>query len=104
MKYEGYDKKRKSLRYSYKGTVHRIKIADDPRVFNEVARNSKKFKRLYNERTSVERYNGRIDRDYGMEKHSIRGLKKNEGRNKPDQYHNVSYGKSTYNERSEKLC
>lgn len=76
MKYEGYDKKRKSLRYSYKGTVHRIKISDDPRIFNEVARNSKKFKRLYNERTSVERYNGRIDRDYGMEKHSIRGLKK----------------------------
>lgn len=76
MKYEGYDKKRKSLRYSYKGTVHRIKITDDPRVFNEVARNAKKFKRLYNERTSVERYNGRIDRDYGMERHSVRGLKK----------------------------
>lgn len=76
MRYEGYDNKRKSLRYSYKGTVHRIKVIDDPRVFNEVARNSKKFKRLYNERTSVERYNGRIDRDYGMENHRIRGLKK----------------------------
>lgn len=76
MRYEGYDKKRRSLRYSYKGTVYRIKVSDDPRIFNEVARNSKKFKRLYNERTAVERYNGRIDRDYGMEKHSIRGLKK----------------------------
>lgn len=76
MKYEGYDKKRKSLRYSYKGTVHRIKISEDARVFNEVARNSKKFKRLYNKRTSVERYNGRIDRDFSMEKHSIRGLSK----------------------------
>lgn len=76
MRYEGYDKKRRSLRYSYKGTVYRIKMSDDPRIFNEVARNSKKFKRLYNERTAVERYNGRIDRDYGMEKHSIRGLKK----------------------------
>ncbi len=76
MKYEGYDKKRKSLRYSYRGVVHRIKIAEEPRIFNEVARNTKKFKRLYNERTSVERYNGRIDRDYGMEKHNIRGLKK----------------------------
>lgn len=76
MKYEGYDKKRRSLRYSYQGKVSRIKIAYDPRVFNEVARNSKKFKRLYNERTAVERYNGRIDRDYAMEKHSIRGLKK----------------------------
>lgn len=76
MKYEGYDKKRKSLRYSYKGAVYRVKISYDPRIFNEVARNSKKFKRLYNERTAVERYNGRIDRDYGMETHNIRGLKK----------------------------
>ena len=76
MKYEGYDKKRKSLRYSYRRRVYRIKVSDEPRIFNEVARNSKKFKRLYQERTSVERYNGRIDRDYGMENHSIRGLKK----------------------------
>lgn len=76
MKYEGYDKKRKSLRYSYKEKTYRVKISCDSRVFNEVARNSKKFKRLYNERTSVERYNGRIDRDYVMEKHSVRGLKK----------------------------
>lgn len=45
-------------------------------MFNEVARNSKKFQRLYHERTAVERYNGRIDREYGMEKHSIRGLQK----------------------------
>lgn len=78
MRYEGYDKHRKSLRYSYKGKTYRIKVADDRRIFNEVARNSKKFKRLYNERTSVERYNGRIDRDYAMEKHSIRGLSKME--------------------------
>lgn len=76
MKYEGYDKIRNSLRYSYKGKAHRIKVTEDERVFNEVARDSKKFKRLYNKRTSVERYNGRIDRDYGFENHTIRGLKK----------------------------
>ena len=76
MKYKGYDKKRKSLRYAYQGKTYRISIEDDPRIFNEVARNSRKFKRLYNERTSVERYNGRLDRDYGMEQHCIRGLNK----------------------------
>lgn len=35
-----------------------------------------KWKREYKKRTSVERENGRIDRDYGFERHTIRGQKK----------------------------
>ena len=41
-----------------------------------MARNSKKWKRIYKKRTSIERINGRIDRDFEFEKHTIRGLKK----------------------------
>jgi len=45
-------------------------------VFLPVARDSKKFERLYKSRTSVERSSGRIDRDYMFEDHCIRGQKK----------------------------
>ena len=43
-----------------------------------MARNSKKWKRLYDMRSGIERMNGRIDRDYKFEKHTIRGLEKME--------------------------
>lgn len=76
MKYEGYDNSRNALRYSYKGKCYRVYIKDDDKVFNKVARDSIKFQRLYNCRTSVERYHGRMDRDLGFEKHTIRGLAK----------------------------
>ena len=76
MHYEGYDRQKKCLRYSYKGKVHKIYISYDERVFLPVARDSMKFRRLYNGRTSVERLNGRLDRDYMFEDHFIRGLKK----------------------------
>lgn len=76
MKYEGYDKQRKCLRYSHEGKVHRIYISYDERVFLPIARDSTKFKKLYKGRTAVERLNGRLDRDYKFEKHFIRGLKK----------------------------
>lgn len=76
MKYEGYDKDRDALRYSYKGKCYRVYIKDDDKVFNRVARDSIKFQRLYNCRTSVERYHGRLDRDLCFEKHTIRGLSK----------------------------
>ena len=45
-------------------------------MFLPVARDSKKFERLYKSRTSVERRSGRIDRDYMFEDHCIRRLKK----------------------------
>lgn len=79
--YKGYDKSSDSLRYGFHpkyqdGRIFRIKCCTDPRIFNPVARDSKKWKRLYKKRTGVERINGRIDRDYQFERHMIRGLKK----------------------------
>ena len=76
MHYEGYDCQKKCLRYSHKGKTYKIYISYDERVFLPVARDSMKFSRLYKGRTSVERLNGRIDRDYMFENHCIRGLKK----------------------------
>jgi hypothetical protein len=79
--YKGYDKSIDSLRYGFKPQKHdtrifRIKCSENRRIFTSVARNSYKWKRLYKRRTGVERINGRIDRDYQFEKHSIRGLEK----------------------------
>ena len=79
--YKGYDKSRVSLRYGFHSKyedkrIFRIPLKTDPRIFTKVARNSKKWKRLYKKRTSIERVNGRIDRDFQFEKHTIRGLKK----------------------------
>lgn len=38
----------------------------------EIAKNGK----IYNKRTALERINGRIDRDFNLENHKVRGLKK----------------------------
>lgn len=80
LKYLGYDKQRKCLRYGFKydnkGKVFRIPISTDRRIFLPVARDSKKYERLYKKRTEVERLNGRIDRDYMFNDHFIRGKKK----------------------------
>lgn len=83
LNYAGYDKQTESLRYKFPPQIEdkrifRIKIEEDRRVFTPIARDSKKWKREYKKRTSVERENGRIDRDYGFEKHTIRGQKKME--------------------------
>jgi len=79
--YKGYDKSSDSARYGfhpkYKDKrIFRIKLDEDRRIFLPVGRQSKKFRRLYKKRTSAERVNGRIDRDYGFENHTIRGLEK----------------------------
>jgi len=81
--YKGYDKGSDSARYGfhpkYKDKrIFRIKLDEDRRIFLPVGRHSKKFRRLYKKRTSVERVNGRIDRDYGFENHTIRGFEKME--------------------------
>ena len=34
------------------------------------------MQRIYNKRTSLERINGRLDRDFNLENHKVRGLKK----------------------------
>lgn len=79
--YKGYDKSCDSLRYGFKPQKHdrrifRIKCEEDRRIFTPVARQSHKWKRLYNQRSGIERINGRLDRDYKFEKHTIRGLGK----------------------------
>lgn len=80
MKYLGYDKNRKAMRYEHEGKVYRLYLKDDERIFNEVARGSDKFKKLYRGRTSVERYNARLDCDYGFEHHYLRNLETIRGR------------------------
>lgn len=79
--YRGYDKSRDCNRYGFHPKYHdkrifRIPLKTDRRVFTRVARNSKKWKRLYRKRSGIERMNGRIDRDFKFEKHTIRGLEK----------------------------
>ena len=76
MKYEAYDKQKKCLRYSHEGKIYKIYISYDERVFLPIARDSKKFKKLYKGRTAAERLNARLDRDYMFEDHFIRGLEK----------------------------
>lgn len=76
MSYRGYDKDREAIRYEYKGHVYRLKINEDPRIFNDIARDSYRFQKIYNSRTSVERYHGRMDRDFCFEDHTIRNFDK----------------------------
>lgn len=56
--------------------ILRKPLKTDSHVFTRVVRNSKKWKRLYKKRSGIERMNGRIDRDFKFEKHTIRGLEK----------------------------
>ena len=76
MKYLGYDKVKNTLRYGYEGKRFHIEIDSDPRVFTPVARDSKKWQRKYNKRIALERINGRMVRDFNLENHKVRGLKK----------------------------
>lgn len=81
MKYLGYDKENKALRYTRANTgkrIYRIPLETDYRIFTPLARDSKKFKKKYKMRTEVERLNGRIDRDYMFNDHFIRGKEKME--------------------------
>lgn len=76
LKYLGYDKVKNTLRYGYNKKVYSIDISYDERVFTPIARNSRKWQRLYNKRSSLERINGRLDRDFNLENNKVRGLKK----------------------------
>ena len=76
MLYKGYDRGKKCLRYEYGGKTYKIYVSYDERVFLPIARDSLKFKRLYKARTSVERLNGRLDRDFMFEGHCLHGLAK----------------------------
>ena len=92
MVYVGYEKNRDSLKYRCPADNYglccqsyldcpvnnslRIKLSDNPRVFTALPRNTLKWSRIYNKRSSVERCFARIDRDFGFEKHYIRGMDK----------------------------
>lgn len=76
MRYLGYDKAKNKLRYEHKGKVYGIELSTDYRIFTPIARDSKKWERIYNKRTSLERINGRFDRDFNLENNRVRGLKK----------------------------
>lgn len=54
----------------------RIPLSEDRRIFSPVARDSYKWKSLYNHRTAIERVNSRIDKMFGFDNHTIRGLGK----------------------------
>ena len=58
----------------------RVKLDKDRRLFTPLARSSYAWKRMYKQRTAVERVNSRLDGFFGFENHNIRGLKKMEMR------------------------
>lgn len=92
MVYVGYEKDRDTFKYRCPAENYgfecqyyidcpvnnslRIKLSDNPRVFTALPRNTLKWQSKYNERSAVERTFARIDRDFGFEKHYIRGMDK----------------------------
>jgi len=93
----GYDKKQKRLKYrcplacskkgctwidkcskTEYGQVLKIKLKDDYRRFIQIPRRTKRWKQLYNKRTSIERIFSRLKRDGDgkLVNHRIRGLEK----------------------------
>lgn len=58
------------------GRVVRIPLAKDRRLFTPLARSTYAFRRLYKQRTAVERINSRLDVSFGFEQHFIRGIDK----------------------------
>ena len=76
LKYMGYDKIRDTLRYTDGKKTYSIELNEDRRVFTQIARDSQKWRKIYNKRTSLERINGRLDRDFNLENHKVRGLSK----------------------------
>lgn len=93
MAFGGYDKRRRSLKYlcpmkhygmscasqsecRHCGKSVWIPLTENRRMFTSVARSSYKWAREYRYRSAVERVNSRLDRSYGFEEHTIRGMKK----------------------------
>jgi len=80
--FDGYESKRKQIRYIkptncvgitcpfYRSCfigVKRISIHQDPRKLVPIPRNTKKFERLNNKRTSIERINSRLKKHYNLD-------------------------------------
>jgi hypothetical protein len=55
------------------GHVLKVKIADEPRRFPGLSRDSKKWKRLYKKRTACERVNGRLKNYLLLDEQRVRG-------------------------------
>lgn len=58
------------------GSCVRIPIKEDQRIFGPVARDSYKWKRIYKQRSAVERVFSRMDTSFGFENHTVRGINK----------------------------
>jgi hypothetical protein len=58
------------------GTVRKISIWEDPRRFPGLARESKKWQRLYRQRTAAERVNARLKDWLGLDDLTVRGMAK----------------------------
>lgn len=55
------------------GRVLKVRIADDPRRFPGISRDSKKWKRLYGKRSACERVNGRLKNYLLLDAQRVRG-------------------------------
>jgi hypothetical protein len=58
------------------GMVLKVRIAEDPRRFSGLSRDSKKWKRLYRKRTACERVNGRLKEYLLLDRQHVRGKAK----------------------------
>lgn len=58
------------------GRIVRVKLDTDRRYFVPLPRSTRKWTRLYAERSAVERVNSRLDVSFGFERHTIRGIAK----------------------------
>ena len=58
------------------GCVLKVRIEEDPRRFPGLSRDSKKWKRLYKERTGCERVNSRLKEYLLLDRQHVRGKKK----------------------------
>lgn len=58
------------------GAVRKIAIAEDPRRYPGLWRESKKWKRLYRKRTAIERVNGRLKEYLLLDQLTVRGIEK----------------------------
>ena len=58
------------------GAVVKKKVSDNPRYFTYPHRESAKWTKLYNERTSVERTFARLKENLGLNNITVRGIRK----------------------------
>lgn len=95
MAYRGFEQDREALKYACPAQHYgyscegadrcpmahkaiRIPLSVDRRIFTPLPRSSYAWKRSYNERSALERINSRLDRVYGFEVHTHRGITKME--------------------------